>query len=155
MDNRNSSSKLARILFFQNQVHQEVWKSSMAGENEERVLNVVRGIGYVEGIDFKRQHPIGERFVIDIAFVKEQVAIEVDGDAHNCKKQKRMDDKRDRYLRQNNWIPIRIKDKEFFGYKGSFYKNLIREIVEERRRQWEIGGLFPIDIPNYKDEDYE
>lgn len=127
----------------------------MAGQNENRVIEVLNNIGYKEDIDYFRQHPIGERFVIDIAFVKEQVAIEVDGLGHDVKKQRKMDLKRDSYLRSINWIPIRIKDREFFGYKGSFYKNLIKEIVEERRNQFEIGTLFPIDFPNYIEEDYE
>ena len=65
------------------------------------------------------------------------------------------DHKRDRYLYNINWVVIRIQDKDFFGYKLSFYKNLIKEIVEERRKQWEKGYLYHIDFRNYKDEDYE
>ena len=127
----------------------------MAGKNESDVLQVLTDLGYMDGKDFTRQHPIGEKFVIDFAFVKEQVAIEVDGKSHNDKKQKRSDDQRDKYLRWNNWVPIRIKDEEFFGYKKSFFKNLIREVVEERRQQWKIGTLFEIDIPNFIESDYE
>lgn len=152
---KSSGNSLARIHFFTKIVKKEEWKNSLAGENEKDVIRVLEGIGYVNGVDFERQYPIGERFVIDIAFVKEQVAIEVDGNSHKYTKQKQMDKKRDSYLSSNNWVPIRIYDKDFFGYKRSFYKNLIKEIVEERRKQYEIGTLYHIDIPNYRDEDYE
>lgn len=148
-------SAISRINFFQKIVKIQAWKDSITGENETRVINVLNDLGYILNKDYVRQHPIGERFVIDIAFLKEQIAIEVDSKKHEYQKQWLNDKKRDSYLQLNNWIALRIKDKEFFGYKGSFYKSLIKEIVEDRRKQWEVGCLFPIDIPNYVDEDYE
>ena len=83
-----SDSKLARQRFFDKQVKMKEWRESMAGDNEEKVINVLKSLDFYEKIDFERQYPIGERFVIDIAFVKEQVVIEVDGKSHNEKKQK-------------------------------------------------------------------
>lgn len=148
-------TSLARQHFFNNQVKLDVWKNQMCGKNEDAVISVLESLGYKCGVDFERQHPIGERFVIDIAFVKEQIAIEVDGKSHNNEKQKKKDRKRDSFLRSNNWIPIRIKDEELFGYRGSFIKNIIKLVVEERREQWTNGLLFEIELPNYKDEDYE
>jgi len=148
-------STLVRQRFFDKTVHHPAWKDAMSGENEERALTLFDAMGYKLNKDFVRQHPIGERFVIDFAFVNEQVAIEIDGKSHLAKKQMKMDDSRDMYLRHNNWIPIRIQDSDLFGYKMSFYKNLIKDIVGERRKQWEIGQLYEIEIPNYKDEDYE
>jgi very-short-patch-repair endonuclease len=148
-------SNVSRVNFFATIVHKKEWKDSMSGRNEDKVISVLEGIGFKCGVDFVRQHPIGERFVIDIAFINEQVAIEVDGKDHDTSKQRRKDSKRDKYLRDNNWIPIRIKDKEFFGYKGSFYKSLIKMVVSERRKQWTEGLLYEVEIPNYVDEDYE
>ena len=145
---------LARQRFFDKQVHMQVWKDSMAGQNEERTIQILTSLGYVLGKDFVRQHPIGERFVIDIAFVNEQVAIEVDGKSHLEKKQRGYDKKRDKYLRVNDWVAIRIDERDMFGFKGSFYKSLIRDIVEERRAQWEVGVLVEIEIPNYDERDY-
>lgn len=49
---------------------------------------------------------------------------------------------------------LRIKEEWLFGYKGSFYRALIKEIVEERREQWKVGSLFAIDVPNYEESDY-
>ena len=150
-----NKQKRARINFFNKIVYLEKVKEAISGKNEEKVINVLNQLGYILNKDFVRQHPIGERFVLDFAFIPEQIAIEIDGDNHNEKKQKLWDKKRDNYLEWNNWIALRIKDKEFFGYKGSFYKNLINEIVKERRKQWEEGKLYPIEIPNFQEEDYD
>mgnify|MGYP001597965203 CR=1 FL=1 len=150
-----AKSPIRRQIFFDKQVHMAVWKNSMSGKNEKKVIELFQVFGYSQGKDFVRQYPIGERFVIDIAFIKEQIAIEVDGEKHDGKKQKSLDDKRDRYLRNNNWIVLRIKDRECFGYQASYFKSLCLEIIRERRKQWESGVLYQIEIPNYKEEDYE
>ena len=133
------------------------WKDSMSGKNEDFAIDFLSTIlSYENGKDFVRQYPIGERFVIDFAFVREQVAIEIDGKSHNGKKQRALDVKRDKYLARNNWIPIRIKEKDLQNkFKARFYKNLIREVVEERREQWRVGTLYEVDIPNFNERDYE
>lgn len=133
----------------------EAWKKSMAGKNEEKVVEVLEGLGFVYGIDFVSQYPIGERFVLDIAFVNEQIAIEVDGESHQSKKAQKNDRSRDNYLYCVGWCVIRVNDVHFFdAYKMSFYKNLIREVVNERRRQYDAGSLYAVDIPNYVEGDY-
>ena len=147
-------SRLQRQHFFDKIVKLEPWKNSMAGRNEDKVLEILNNLGFRLGIDYFRQYPIGERFVIDIAFVKEQIAIEVDGQSHETKKQKKMDVARDKFLRFNNWVPIRIKDKDFFGFKGSFYKSLIKMVIDERQEQWSRGNLYPVEIPSFDEEDY-
>jgi very-short-patch-repair endonuclease len=152
MSNR---SEISRAIFFDTSVHLQKVKDCLSGENEEQVIRVLEGMDYKLGNDFVRQHPIGLKYVLDFAFVNEQVAIEIDGASHKQKKQKRMDTIRDRFLHSNNWVTIRIQDDEFHGYKASFYKSLIREIVEERRKQYKQGLLFPIDFPKFVESDYE
>ncbi len=149
-------SKWGRINFFQHAVHHPKVKDCISGKNEDRVIFVLQSLGYELEKDFVRQHPVAERFVLDIAFIKEQVALEVDGEDHKWGKVKKLDRKRDAFLFSNNWISLRIKDEDMFdSYKSSFYKNLIREIVEERRKQWEMGKLYPIDLTEFNENDYE
>jgi very-short-patch-repair endonuclease len=145
---------LARQRFFAKPVHHPAWKKNMAGENEDRIIIILENLGYKEGRDYVRQHPIGERFVIDFAWVNEQVALEVDGGSHDDKKQKEKDRRRDSYLRTINWVPMRVRETDFEGFRGSFYKALIKEIVEERRAAWTVGNLYPVDFPNYVDQDF-
>lgn len=145
-------SSIYRQIFFDTTVHIQAIKDTISGKNEEEVIRTLITVGFQLGVDFKRQYPIGNRFVIDLAFVNEQVAVEVDGNDHQRKNHKVIDKKRDRFLRENNWVPIRIKDKEFFGYKQLFYKYLIKDVVLERRTQFQSGKLFPIEIPDFNDD---
>lgn len=151
MNKRGTDSKLARQRFFDTTVHHLKVKECISGKNENRVILLLENMGYVLNKDFVRQHPIAHRFVLDFAFVEEQVAIEVDGKSHDCNKQSKKDEQRDLFLGYNNWVTIRIKDGDLFGFKGSFYKSLIREIVMERRKQWKDGRLYPIDFTNFEE----
>ena len=78
---------IARDRFFDKQVHMQIWKDTMSGNIEEIVMRHLDFFGYKFGIDFVRQHPIGNRFVIDFSFPKEKVAIEVDGNSPSRKAQ--------------------------------------------------------------------
>lgn len=109
------------------------WKANIAGKNEEPVMACFDSWGYVLGEDYVRQYPIADMYIVDFAFVPEQIAIEVDGDNHKQEKQRGKDLKRDRYLKFNNWVVIRIPERHFFK-NPSFYRYLIHEVVEERRK---------------------
>lgn len=148
-------SDAARARFFDVHVHHENWRKSMAGNNEISVLKILDSLGFIEDLDYCRQYPLAERFVLDFAFVNEQVALEVDGKSHQLNKQKIKDKRRDKYLRQNGWVPMRINDEELFGYKLSFYKALIKDVVMERRSQYQQGTLCPVDLPTYNELDLD
>lgn len=158
MINTSESNKtiIARQRFFEKVVHLSKIKDCISGKNEAKVIPVIESLGFILGKDFVRQHPIGQRFVLDFAFANEQVALEIDGDGHFAKKQKIKDRKRDNWLHSNNWVSIRIKDKDMFStYRLSFFKNLIKEIVLERREQWEKGDIRRMDLSTYYDQDYD
>lgn len=150
-----NDGELARARFFQFNVHMDVWKNAMSGENEMRVIDLLDTLGYILDKDFVRQHPVGERYVIDIAFVNERFALEVDGESHKGKDARRKDKIRDKYLRSANWVTLRIPDEDLFGEKASFYKFLIHEIVQERREQWNKGVVRPVDFKRFQESDYE
>ncbi len=126
----------ARHAFFDKQVHMWVWKDSMSGKNEDKVIEIMKGWGYRLGEDYLRQYPIGDRYVADFAFPYERVVVEVDDPNHEQKDHKKNDYKRDRFMRWNGWVIIRIPDKKFFK-NPSFYRYLIHEVVEERRKKYE------------------
>lgn len=148
-------SDAARARFFDIHVHHENWRKNMAGGNEISVLKILDSLGFIEDLDYRRQYPLAERFVLDFAFVNEQVVLEVDGKSHQLNRQKLKDKRRDKYLRQNDWVPIRINDKELFGYRLSFYKALIKDVVLERRSQYQQGTLYPVDLPAYNELDVD
>lgn len=155
-EKRNNPISLARHHFFDNQVHQENWKKSMSGKNEERVIKVLDSLGFKLDEDYVRQYPIGVKFVMDFAFIKERICVEVDGQNHRGQKQKKIDKIRDRFMYDNSWVVIRIDDKDFFDtYKMSIYKNLIKEVYKERNNQYKKGDLYYIDVDIFKIEDYD
>ena len=148
-------SIISRQRYFDIAIHHPLVKECISGKNEPRVISLLESLDYKLNRDFVRQHPIGEKFVIDFAFINLRIAIEADGDDHKQKQQVKIDKARDKFLIENGWIPLRIPDKELFGFKGSFYKNLIREVVEERKIQRENGLLYEIDISKFSPEDYD
>lgn len=130
MKKRNKDS---RKRFFDKQVHMKVWKDSMAGENENTVIEILNMWGYDIELDYKRQYPIGDRYVADFAFPYERVVIEVDGKNHHSKTGRKKDRMRDRFMRWNEWVVIRI-DEAKLKKNPIFYKHLVHEVIEERRK---------------------
>lgn len=148
-------STIQQIRFFEKQVYMPEWKNSMSGKNEERCLSLLKLLGYEVGKDFVRQHPILEIRVVDFCFLNERVVIEIDGYSHNNKRQRNKDSKTDSFLRSNGWDVLRIKDNDLFGEKGSFWKNIIKEVISEKREAYNEGRLFEIECKKtYDENDY-
>lgn len=137
-----------RQVFFDKQVHLDIWKNTMSGKNEKLVMNILENLGYIHGVDYYRQYPI-EPFVLDFAFPKLRLCIEIDGESHSKKIQQRKDYDRDCYLNLNKWIILRIREKDMFGEKGSFYKSLIKEVIEDLTEQYNQGKIWEVDFIKY------
>jgi len=148
-------SEQQRQIFFDITIKHEKIRDCISGNNEQRVIKLFDTLEFVLGKDYVRQHPVGQKYVLDFAFINEQVAIEADGKNHRTKTAKRQDLIRDRYLRRNGWVTIRVQDEDLFGYKMSFFKNLIKEVILERREQYENGKLYPIDFSKFNENDYD
>lgn len=117
-------------------------------------MEALNAVGFIEGKDYIRQYPFYKRYVFDFAFPREQVCVEIDGPGHNSKQQQIADRKRDDFTRLNNWIVIRIKDS-IYDKRPSFFKSLIKEVVDARFEQYNIGTLYPLEMQTYIKEDYE
>lgn len=125
--------QVTRQNFFSKQVHMEAWKKSMTGENEKLFIEILDMNGYKRDQDYKWQYPIADRYIIDVAFPDEKIAVEIDDDTHRCIKKIRKDAQRDSFLQWNNWVVLRIPERRLIEDR-SFYYHLIKEIVEERRK---------------------
>ena len=63
----------------------------------------------VNGMRFRRQHPIGP-FIADFACVKARLVIEVDGDTHAPEEAQAYDARRTRYLMRRGWRELRFSN---------------------------------------------
>lgn len=135
-----SRTVLARAHFFDKSVHHPKIKSTISGRNEDKIIEILKDLGYELGLDYVRQHPIAATYVVDFAFLHEQVVLEVDGENHRSKKKQKEDDHRDFVIRHKGWVTIRIPEWKY-DRNPSFYKALIKEVVSERREQYETYKL--------------
>lgn len=67
-----------------------------------------------KNLTFIKDHKVG-RYFIDFAFIKEKVALEIDGKQHTFPERKKSDKKKDIFLREKGWKIIRVK---FYGFKN-------------------------------------
>jgi len=132
MKNKENQIK-SRSRFFDITIKNKNFKKSISSEKEECVKKILESLNYVEDKDFFHQHPVLNKYVLDFAFPSIKVNIEVDGVKHLKKKEIEIDAERDSDLYDNGWVVIRMQDYKFTSFTLSFYRNLIREVVEERK----------------------
>ena len=106
-------------------------KKAISGNNEKIVRSLIESLGYVEGEHFIWQYPV-DHYILDFAFPMEKVCIEADGKEHLTKNIKKKDYKRDMLLYGQGWVVIRVETNQLDSYKLSFYRNLIREVMEDK-----------------------
>lgn len=56
--------------------------------------------------------PYPRNYKIDVASDELSIAIEVDGQSHHGERQRRIDDRKDSFLRQHGWIVLRFTNEE-------------------------------------------
>jgi very-short-patch-repair endonuclease len=82
------------------------WQSrdKMKMSNPEKIVNKIL---LTNKLIFEREYRMGKWF-IDFAFIKEKIALEIDGKQHSYINRKQKDKEKDNYLQQNGWKVIRI-----------------------------------------------
>lgn len=82
------------------------------------------------GIRFRKQHPAG-RFVLDFFCARANLAIEVDGDAHDMGDQPERDTARDAWLHEHRIVTLRIPANEVFADPDEIAGAIV-EVARER-----------------------
>ena len=80
---------------------------------EQALRRALRG-GAVDGLRFRRQHPI-DRYVADFACVALKLAIEVDGRVHEDEDQALRDLARTEAIERLGWEVMRVGNEEVLG----------------------------------------
>lgn len=80
---------------------------------ERNLRQALEGRDFTKGVHFAIQYPLRLSFILDFAFPKEKVAIEVDGHFwHSSKKAKKYDSFKDKVLKGRGWEVLRFSDFE-------------------------------------------
>ena len=65
----------------------------------------------IQGIRFRRQHPIGD-YIVDFVCLPEKLVIEIDGGYHTVPEQQASDENRTEYLNSRGFTVIRFRNEE-------------------------------------------
>ncbi|MFN9778508.1 MAG: endonuclease domain-containing protein [Alphaproteobacteria bacterium] len=79
----------------------------------ERILWSCLRCGRMDGLHFRRQHPIGP-FIADFACRKLRLTIEVDGASHWTEAQRAYDRRRTAYIRRAGWKELRVANDDVY-----------------------------------------
>jgi very-short-patch-repair endonuclease len=93
----------------------------------------------LNGLNFRRQHPIGP-YVLDFYCPAIRLGIELDGGQHNFDRQKRADDRRTRWLEANGVNLIRF-------WNNDVVSNFLGVLEEIARIASELTELTPSPTP--------
>jgi very-short-patch-repair endonuclease len=127
MKNKHSRFMVCNLVAERNKGVIEV----ISSKTEWEIQNKMNEFGLVEGTHFFHQYSINDTFIVDFAFPKSKLVVEVDGDSHRGKKQIQIDYKRDSYLSLNGWKVIRVTNKDFLDDPGFWCKVIILNAEED------------------------
>ena len=83
-----------------------------ASTDAERILWSHIRAKRLDGLKFRRQHPIGE-YIVDFVCLERKIVVELDGSQHAALKSKEYDRKRDAWLKKEGYTVLRFWDNEF------------------------------------------
>lgn len=130
--NRTRNSETAKKLVREGKI--KIWssrKNKLPSYPEKFYMNLLDWNGY-KGL-YEREHKQGKYF-IDIAFIKEKLAIEIDGGLHKLEEIRKKDKRKDEFLRSLGWKIYRVewtgvKNKKLLNEKINSLLRIIRECV--------------------------
>ena len=81
----------------------------------------------LDGLRFRRQHPIGD-YIADFACLSEKLVVELDGATHDSPAAQAYDARRDAYLEGQGWRVLRLDNDDVYVGKG-YASDRIRAFV--------------------------
>jgi len=107
---------------------------------ETRLWRVLRR-GQLNGLQFRRQHPVGP-FTLDFYCPSLPLAIELDGGQHAVQR-KRADDRRTRFLSEKKIVVVRYWNNDVFGNLQGVLEDL-HAVIEKRAREVTPSPTLPL-----------
>ena len=88
----------------------------------------------IEGVKFRRQHPIPP-FIVDFAAVEIGLIIEIDGATHISEDELQSDKSRENYLKAKGFEIIRIRNFDIYNNLGGILEYLGKRVWELKTSQ--------------------
>jgi len=107
---------------------------------EARLWRALRR-GQLDGLQFRRQHPIGP-FTLDFYCPNLRLTIELDGGQHAAQ-QKQADERRTRFLLEKNIAVVRYWNNDVFGNLQGVLSDLVA-VIEKRVREVTPSPTLPL-----------
>jgi adenine-specific DNA-methyltransferase len=82
-----------------------------------------------DGLNFRRQHPIGP-FFADLACHEYRLIIELDGETHLGEEAK--DEKRTRYLNEQGWLVLRFWNTQVYDETEAVLESIYRSCQDRK-----------------------
>jgi very-short-patch-repair endonuclease len=82
-------------------------------DGERKLWHAIRA-KQVDGLRFRRQHPIGA-YIVDFVCLEKRLIVEVDGGHHTEETQMAHDQRRDRWLAAEGYRIVRVPNAEVFS----------------------------------------
>ncbi len=96
--------------------------------------------GRLKRLRFRRQHPVGP-YILDFYCAAARLAVEVDGSSHDHQEQARHDERRDRWLADNNIKVLRVAAREVLRSEG--LEHVLTSIEQVAAPSTAFGGPPP------------
>ena len=81
----------------------------------------------IDGLRFRRQHPIGD-YITDFACIARKVVVELDGDTHDTPHAQRYDARRTDYLNDQGWRVLRLHNDDIYA-SGEYAARRVRDFL--------------------------
>jgi very-short-patch-repair endonuclease len=94
----------------------------------------------LEGLRFRRQHPVGP-YILDFFAASAQLAVEIDGEMHGDPVQAGHDARRDAWLRGQGIRVLRVTARDVLNEKG--LENVLLTIMDAAAPSTAFGGPPP------------
>jgi very-short-patch-repair endonuclease len=114
--------------------HEKEWKSHVLAKALRRKLTRAEVILWqnlrrnaIDGIKFRRQHPIGP-YVTDFACLRAKLVVEVDGETHSTEAERMHDARRRAFMAQFGWIEIRVGNNDVYKNIDGVIEAIWREV---------------------------
>jgi len=83
--------------------------------------------GSMNGLRFRRQHPIGP-FIADFACIKAKLVVEVDGPSHWTEEGAAHDIRRTAFLRRSGWRQVRVSNEDVYENLEGVLSEIFKQV---------------------------